>query len=147
MSWYERGLWPVGDLYGWEVVGPGMALTAFFVKQGDCEEWTGAISGGVVTFLFRDGQLSELPELEDGEVDGWAVFTGAEGETPRFVAFFTDEEDATEYAKKRAAEDSTPELAVLTADYGIVAAPDTDLGEHAHLRARIDQARAAGLTL
>jgi len=83
--------------------------------------------------------------------NGWAVFTGCEGETPDFVAFFVDEKAANAFAKSLnedpefGNQDAFTFLAVLTSDMGIVAENDFELQTHEQLRERIQEARAAGL--
>ncbi|HEX4334653.1 MAG TPA: hypothetical protein VH062_02000 [Polyangiaceae bacterium] len=84
------------------------------------------------------------------DVDGWAVFSGCDGEDPRFVSFHVDESDACECVRRmksdpERSDDVAAELAVLTSDMGVVSANDFELQTHEQLRARIEQARAAGL--
>lgn len=80
--------------------------------------------------------------------DGWAVFTGCEGDSPQFIAFFIWEADAKELAMHLADDvsDVGCELAIITDDMGIVAANDGDIKTHHDLRQRIINARAAGVS-
>lgn len=85
------------------------------------------------------------------DIEGWAVFAGAEGETPRFVAFFVYEADAETFIEFPDSEDPErtrvfePAIvrAILTQDLGLVAENDTDLKTHEDLRRRIEKYRIA----
>jgi len=83
------------------------------------------------------------------DVDGWSVFSEAEGDDPKFVAFFVLKEQAEAFLTLRHQEDTeTPlvfepavELAVATEDYGIVTANDYTIDNHKQLRDRIARVR------
>lgn len=96
-----------------------------------------------------------LFECAAPDVDGWAVFSGSEGEDPKFEGFFLTQEDAQAVAEAPHPDldqgdclffDSSWSRAVLTADFGIVAANDYTIDTHEKLRARIAEARKRGLT-
>lgn len=77
-------------------------------------------------------------------LDGWAVFTGIEGEDPTFRAFFVDEDTARKCAVLRDPDLSEEELffepcvsvAVVT-ERGIVASNDYEIDTHEKLRAKL----------
>jgi hypothetical protein len=83
-------------------------------------------------------------EVIDTDTDGFAVFTGCDGDSPHFLGFFVRREDAeTLIALRDPSDDSCPlycdadiVIAVLT-EHGVVAANDIDLKTHADLRRRI----------
>lgn len=80
------------------------------------------------------------------DVNGYAVFTGCEGEDPKLRAFLVDKELAEALAAlMRASYDDSNvqcEFAILTDDMGLVAANDFQIKTHAQLAQRITNARA-----
>jgi hypothetical protein len=91
----------------------------------------------------------ETVELDSDDADGWAVFTGCEGDSPNFCAFFADKEDAEAFIALPDPEEPEckrlcdPDIvvAVLT-EQGVIAANDFTINTHEQLRARIAEARS-----
>ncbi|HWA29057.1 MAG TPA: hypothetical protein VG734_25630 [Lacunisphaera sp.] len=77
-------------------------------------------------------------------LDGWAIFTGCEGEDPTFQAFFVDEDTARKCSVM--VDPDLPEDALffdpcvvvaIATEHGIIAANDSELDTHEKLRAKI----------
>jgi len=83
------------------------------------------------------------------DVQGYAIFTGCEGEDARFQAFLVNQDQAEALTSlmrvSRWDGDVQCVLAVLTGDLGLVTADDFEIKTHQELEQRITNARAAGI--
>lgn len=69
-------------------------------------------------------------------LQGWACFSGANGDDPKFSAFFTDEADAIDHARELF--DGQAVRAIVT-EHGIIAENDFEIASHEQLRMTIAQ--------
>lgn len=90
-------------------------------------------------------------DLPPAPLDGFAVYSGIEGETPQYEGFFPKRWAADRHAAKTH-EDGEPlfydacVLAAVVVPEGLVVENDYTLDTHAKLLARVDEWRAAGWT-
>lgn len=109
----------------------------------------GGVAGEAVTTKLDLDRVDLELSPEVGE-PGWSVFTGCDGEDPKFVGFFlrkevaelmltvTNPEDGSLVYSRDG--DTAVELAYLT-DQGIVTANDYTIKDHAELHERIVRTR------
>ncbi len=101
-----------------------------------------------VDFVERDDLPDTIPLMRE-PVEGWSVYSGAEGESPQFEDFFVDRVRAEGVCDARDV-DGHPVLfdafvfdAILLPE-GLVTSNDFEIRNHEHLAERIAQWRAQG---
>ncbi len=101
-----------------------------------------------VDFIARDELPDTIPMMRES-VEGWSVYSGAEGESPSFEEFYVDRERA-DLAVAEVDSDDHPVLfdafvfdAILLPE-GLITSNDFEIRNHEQLAERIEQWRARG---
>lgn len=128
-------------------------LGAYITQTEKLAEENAALKAQIEQLTKEPAELGYAHGLETVEpCDGFAIFTGKDGEDPSFAAFFLHREDAdAALASKDESDDGAARYfdaciteAVLT-EGGIIAANDFEIKDHTQLRERIAAAKAGQL--
>lgn len=101
-----------------------------------------------VDFVPRDELPDTIPVMS-ATVDGWAVYSSAEGESPVLEDFFVDREKADAAVVERDADDELVLFDAFVFDAillpeGLVTSNDFEIRSHDDLRKRIEEWRRRG---